>query len=1459
MLHPPTRGMHSNDFGGRRGGRNKHWTAPGHEHSSRSPIDTERWDRGRGRGRGRANGSSRGSTRPNTPPAPPELVLQQDDPVLETSEERDKFYQELVKQREIERKTAIAEGKMDDPLVPKRLEDAISIVGTCMDMCPRFERYRRERENNLFEWETIPGTKRVDHKRAVKMYERAAGDKTIPSDLRPPLVLKKTLDYLFHDLIPRGGFSPTFNFIRDRSRAVRNDFTMQHNTDPLAMECHERCARFHILALYLERDREGFSIALEEQQLMNTLQSLKEFYNDQRETYESPAELEMRIYHRLIHIRDQVERPEPAPLSHHVAEHPIYKLTTAFRAHVQKKSQPITKVSRLVVDAEAMRIFGDLAGEMMALGRGGKGMVFLVACLLERLFGKGTVEGMDDIRDGASWGDIIDGIAGEGDEQVEAHVEEVDDQEDLDLTDPEDVEITGDEDQHMQSPAISAPQPSGWLAQASVFGPSTNGTNSAPPANAFSNLGAAKSVFAQTSAFGPARKSVFANTGSNPFAAALPAAPVNGTSSPFLNTTDSSQPSQTASSSLTPAFPFAVPPRVQNNPLIPSNSPSPLSLASTSALPLTAPEPPLNNIFAPTPTPAALSGFATDKGKGRAMDPPTIFAPTPSTTLNPKADEFTPSGLRPSFAAAAPSQPPTQSTPTTTRPIFGVTPIPLFNGFPTSALTPGSSPLSVPFNTPPGTAAKPSQKNTPPLAKIDTSPPVTLVPAAGPSSPVTPIIPPPLNKVQPISLPSTPTAAPLQPSSSFLGELFPLNPRPTKAPNPLRGFLKDTLQTSNLGLGGGGSGTLSPLVIASPSIPSRSSFSPAKRPRVNEQESPSRLNGDIKGKGKERAEENAGADMKTKALAFERRGLGVREPFALWQKRTTDRAEWAEAVKRSERYSEKVRKQREMGNGSAKRGSPNGKHTLRESGGKRLKMDEDGDETDVFSASASSLNSSKKRRPVPRRHKYENPRTDEDLAKRFEENKEEHARRWAAGSFLQIVRTLVKSRCRTARSASAAFWRLWLSLNPESDATAIWLETKFDVQSSSGGQWETETVFSIPAVVNAPVEEQYPGLIVFECTPLEGVDDDIERKYRVLGDCSRLRDIIDSLPDKRHFIPSLLLFVWSAEGSAPSPLASDLQNMIEKYVSESVIANFSVFPVTATTTDLDGKFQHALNVLEIDVVGRLVQSLTLKDVFKLFDPAFNSFVADWLEICSSNGRFDWSFYCRLLDAIVSLLNKTAFLALGLIGAVEEENILPTLRLDWSGMRDSESVFESVSTWLSSPRLDRLAANIIATDVQSHRDMGREFPSSAFIDHLRGLALFHAESRTTPQGRAFFVSMKDIPPTLAKHTEALELQRTALIQAQRINMRRSPRRRSRSLSAETDFSSPSVFKRQRLSSGVGSSSQVTPSSSPPQGNGRNTPSPTASIVSLSSTAPVVTVSMLRALTKDMKSKYGKKGR
>lgn len=66
-------------------------------------------------------------------------------------------------------------------------------------------------------------------------------------------------------------------------------------------------------------------------------------------------------------------------------------------------------------------------------------------------------------------------------------------------------------------------------------------------------------------------------------------------------------------------------------------------------------------------------------------------------------------------------------------------------------------------------------------------------------------------------------------------------------------------------------------------------------------------------------------------------------------------------------------------------------------------------------------------------------------------------------------------------------------MNPESDATAIWLEKKFDIPNS--GEWASETVFSIPISEKSrsPGTLGHPGVIVFECTPVEGVNDEIER------------------------------------------------------------------------------------------------------------------------------------------------------------------------------------------------------------------------------------------------------------------------------------------------------------------------------------------------------------------------------
>jgi hypothetical protein len=116
-------------------------------------------------------------------------------------------------------------------------------------------------------------------------------------------------------------------------------------------------------------------------------------------------------------------------------------------------------------------------------------------------------------------------------------------------------------------------------------------------------------------------------------------------------------------------------------------------------------------------------------------------------------------------------------------------------------------------------------------------------------------------------------------------------------------------------------------------------------------------------------------------------------------------------------------------------------------------------------------------------------------------------------------------------------------MNPENDGTAIWLERKFDIPSS--GRWVSDNVFSISlssADASLSSSEESPGLIIFECTPLKGLEDELEEKYRILDDCSRLRDVMLALPADRHYIPSLLLIVWTE--NQLETVGSDLRKMV---------------------------------------------------------------------------------------------------------------------------------------------------------------------------------------------------------------------------------------------------------------------------------------------------------------------------
>ncbi|KAL7267977.1 actin cytoskeleton and mitosis protein [Rhizina undulata] len=216
------------------------------------------------------------------------------------------YYEQLKAEREEERRRLIEIGAIDDPDKPKTLEEAIDFNGTCEDMCPFHEAIQRTVQAMLDRLERNPTTQILDLSRTVKSYHRpAAGmEAPLPSDVRTPQALVKTLDYLMNELV--GGEEPLIKvhpFVRDRTRSIRQDFTLQNYWGGELVACTEIIARFHIVALHkLCEDTKVFSIRQELEQLSNCLTTLIHCYNDSRERVQYPNEPEFRAYHLIFHL-----------------------------------------------------------------------------------------------------------------------------------------------------------------------------------------------------------------------------------------------------------------------------------------------------------------------------------------------------------------------------------------------------------------------------------------------------------------------------------------------------------------------------------------------------------------------------------------------------------------------------------------------------------------------------------------------------------------------------------------------------------------------------------------------------------------------------------------------------------------------------------------------------------------------------------------------------------------------------------------------------------------------------------------------------------------------------------------------------------------------------------------------------------------------------------------------------
>ncbi|KAK4992055.1 actin cytoskeleton and mitosis protein [Elasticomyces elasticus] len=233
-------------------------------------------------------------------------------------------YLTLKRQREIERQDAIANGFLADPDKPRTLADAITPVGTCPDMCPEFERVERIVQKDIWSPEQEPDNassncwdRPADELRMVKKFRRSAAgvDEQLPSDLRPPAVLKKTVDYLFNRVIgDTESLASVHYFVWDRTRAIRNDFSIQQvskKTDVLlAIECYEKVARFHIVSLHQlaqpKKPYDKYDWYQEREQLDRTLLSLQQYYQDNRGVVTSSDEAEFRAYCIIFQIQDPI-------------------------------------------------------------------------------------------------------------------------------------------------------------------------------------------------------------------------------------------------------------------------------------------------------------------------------------------------------------------------------------------------------------------------------------------------------------------------------------------------------------------------------------------------------------------------------------------------------------------------------------------------------------------------------------------------------------------------------------------------------------------------------------------------------------------------------------------------------------------------------------------------------------------------------------------------------------------------------------------------------------------------------------------------------------------------------------------------------------------------------------------------------------------------------------------------
>ncbi|KAI8137919.1 SAC3/GANP/Nin1/mts3/eIF-3 p25 family-domain-containing protein [Fennellomyces sp. T-0311] len=315
-------------------------------------------------------------------------------------DDKSALFLQLKKKRASEREEAIRLGLIDDPNTPRRLEDAIDFRGTCQSMCPDFELVEREVQHMLDPLEK-DAFGHADPSKAVKRYRRSAAgnEQALPSDVRPPGVLVKTLDYLIGTVLSSIPFIECHAFLWDRTRSIRQDFTLQNIRNAVTVQVHEHIARFHILALHelCEYSEEKFSQQQEFEQLGKVLISLMEFYDDLRaEGISLPNEGEFRAYHLIYNLRDhELASRMITTLPPSVQAHPYLKQAFRFYEYSQRNNEIMQTSERRNKPENVLAAQNAYAKVFKLVGSAET--PFLLACMFEVHFAevrKGALKAM---------------------------------------------------------------------------------------------------------------------------------------------------------------------------------------------------------------------------------------------------------------------------------------------------------------------------------------------------------------------------------------------------------------------------------------------------------------------------------------------------------------------------------------------------------------------------------------------------------------------------------------------------------------------------------------------------------------------------------------------------------------------------------------------------------------------------------------------------------------------------------------------------------------------------------------------------------------------------------------------------------------------------------------------------------------------------------------------------------